>query len=528
MNVLYLINDEIEELTNYNVSKQIGLELLEPLFVSKNDNIIDKNVYNEIDMFKDQSGDINNSVFNKINKSYTYFGELFLKNKLLNPKHFYKKNELYNINCDEFLKNIRKHQDCLLQFLNPIKDVHSNLYIYKELNIELESNLIDYIQTFYNIFTICIPYYNIILPPVLLICLYLLGDLIPDQLKDMIKKILNICFMGIMNINIMKINSVTSLFKTILYIGFFLFNIYSSFKASIFTVKILNKMKEQIKIVKHIIDSTSEIYSKNLRMFKHHYNLIDYSIEFSNTGNAMRIYKDLYNSNIITECIKCIGEIDYNNVITRLLKNGCSIPNYIKLNKPTIILHGMTTPLLTNGVKNDISIHDNLLITGPNACGKSTFIKEILLNVVLAQTIGICFSDYMFFTPFNYINSHIYSHDIIGTSSLFQTQISKMDKYITHTESSKQFSLLIVDELFNATNQTDSKKISEKYLKRLSRHTNSISIITTHNELNSDIKGISNYMMVVKKNNGGLKITYKIKEGINTISILNEIIDKVI
>ena len=334
--------------------------------------------------------------------------------------------------------------------------------------------------------------------------------------------------MGIMNINITQINSVTSLIKTILYIGLFLFNIYNSFKTSIYTVKILNEMKEQIIIVKHVINSTYELYNKNIKMFKNKYNISDYNIDFSNTGNTMRIYKDLYNSNIIKECIKCIGEIDYNNILTQLYKTGCCIPNYIKLKRPTVILHGMTTPLINNGVKNDISIHDNLLITGPNACGKSTFIKEILLNVVLAQTIGICFSDYMVFTPFNYINSHIYNHDIIGKTSLFQTQISKMDNYIKQIKSKNKFSLLIVDELFNATNQKDSKQISKKYFKQLSKHTNSISVITTHNKIKPEIYRFSTYMMVVKKNNKGLKITYKIKEGINSISILNEIIDKVI
>jgi DNA mismatch repair ATPase MutS len=51
-------------------------------------------------------------------------------------------------------------------------------------------------------------------------------------------------------------------------------------------------------------------------------------------------------------------------------------------------------------VRNDIDILICIIITGPNAGGKSTFIKTLLINVLLSQTICISTSDYCLLTPF--------------------------------------------------------------------------------------------------------------------------------
>ena len=50
-------------------------------------------------------------------------------------------------------------------------------------------------------------------------------------------------------------------------------------------------------------------------------------------------------------------------------------------------------PLLTDPVKNTIHTHRNVLLTGSNASGKSTFIKTVAINAILAQTIHTVLAD---------------------------------------------------------------------------------------------------------------------------------------
>ena len=61
-------------------------------------------------------------------------------------------------------------------------------------------------------------------------------------------------------------------------------------------------------------------------------------------------------------------------------------------------------PNIDNIVKNDIVLdpNNNLVITGPNAGGKSTFIKSIAINIILSQTLCIAFCDKIELTPFYY------------------------------------------------------------------------------------------------------------------------------
>ena len=49
----------------------------------------------------------------------------------------------------------------------------------------------------------------------------------------------------------------------------------------------------------------------------------------------------------------------------------------------------------------------NLIVTGPNAGGKSTFIKALCLSVFMSQTIGVVASNTLELTPFYFINTQI-------------------------------------------------------------------------------------------------------------------------
>ena len=61
-----------------------------------------------------------------------------------------------------------------------------------------------------------------------------------------------------------------------------------------------------------------------------------------------------------------------------------------------------------------------MVITGPNAGGKSTFIKSVTLSLILSQNVGYILGTSMKMTPFKLINTYLNIPDISGKESLLK------------------------------------------------------------------------------------------------------------
>ena len=174
-------------------------------------------------------------------------------------------------------------------------------------------------------------------------------------------------------------------------------------------------------------------------------------------------------------------------------------------------------------VKNNITIDKHIMITGPNASGKTTLIKSVLLNFILSQQLGMgCYKK---------ANIHIYDHfhsylnipDTSGRDSLFQAEARRCKDILNVIEQKKNDRhFCIFDELYSGTNPNDAVLCAEIYLKGLTQYTNVEFLLTTHyitlceniNKKNSLIKNIK---MNVVEHKDKLEYTYKIKKGISYI-----------
>ena len=513
-----------ETIDDNRLEKQECLELLDPLFIDRKSTITDENVYRELEVFEDHSGDSRNSVFHKINMTHTYFGEMFLKNKLLNPKVSYTREPIQDtVGIPEFLSYIEENQKCLVSFLKPIDPIYDSVFINKNIMYILkQKDIQDSAQYIYNCFNLFLPLYNMFSLPVMMVLLAILRKFLPGSIIEKIRYFVNLSFMGMMNLNIFRVESVAGLVKTLLYIGFFIYNIYSSIKFSVLTYILTQKMKDKLNIIRTIITKTYDIFNINNYRCKE---LLFPDLSCKHSGEVVCVYSRLFRSDIIPSYIRFIGSVDYHYTRYTLTRNGYTIPNYIKSKKPVIIFRDMGNPTLDICVKNDISIHNNIIVTGPNAGGKSTFIKGVVINLLMAQTIGLSFSRYMLFTPFSYIETQIYNTDEKGELSLFQKQIKRMDSYIENIDKGEGFSFSAIDELFNATNHHDSGVISDMYCKKLEKNNNSLALITTHlDRITKNSSRFSNYRMTIKKKNSEIDFTYKIEEGVNIDSVLSYLI----
>ena len=113
-------------------------------------------------------------------------------------------------------------------------------------------------------------------------------------------------------------------------------------------------------------------------------------------GNDLVIFRKLFisssnHSERLKRVIDYAREISGTLSLARLLRiPGYTLPSWYSNETPVIDVKELRHPMLENrAVPNDIRLSKNLLITGPNQAGKSTFMRALLLASWMAQTVGI-------------------------------------------------------------------------------------------------------------------------------------------
>ncbi len=182
----------------------------------------------------------------------------------------------------------------------------------------------------------------------------------------------------------------------------------------------------------------------------------------------------------INNLINYIGSIDA-ALSTAALRNGISkytTPVFIS-NKKELTTTNIYHPLIEDCVANSITIKDkSILITGSNMSGKSTFIRTVAINSILAQTIYTCFAD-EFTSPIVKVFSSIRITDnLLDAKSYYFEEVNVVGELIKESEKSFQ-SLFILDEVFKGTNTIERVAAAKAILSYLNKNEN-IVLVSTH------------------------------------------------
>ena len=173
-------------------------------------------------------------------------------------------------------------------------------------------------------------------------------------------------------------------------------------------------------------------------------------------------------------------------------------------------------------VANDVSLDKQLIITGPNAAGKTTVIKTTLFNLILSQQIGYGFYDRAEINPYDFLHCYLNIPDTSGRDSLFQAESRRcmeILRCIIDNPAKRHF--CIFDELYSGTNPYEAVAAAYGYIDYISKNPNVDLILTTHYielcELleKRNAGAITNLHMSVSPLTG--EYLYKIADGISTI-----------
>jgi hypothetical protein len=185
----------------------------------------------------------------------------------------------------------------------------------------------------------------------------------------------------------------------------------------------------------------------------------------------------------------------------------------------------MVHPLVPSCVANSLSIQDkSILLTGSNMSGKSTFIRTIGVNVLLAQTINTCFARNFHLKQAVILDSMItINDDLMNSKSLFFEEVLTMKQMLKSSENGHHIYLL--DEIFKGTNTLERIGAAKAVLSQLIKNGN-IVFVSTHDielaELLDSEYELYHFCEHIQK--GEVKFDYLLKPGkltsFNAIKIL--------
>lgn len=169
-------------------------------------------------------------------------------------------------------------------------------------------------------------------------------------------------------------------------------------------------------------------------------------------------------------------------------------------------------------VKNDCIINNGvttLLITGPNMSGKSTYMRQLAIIVIMAQIGSFVPADEANLPIFDQIFTRIgASDDLVSGESTFMVEMLEAKNAIT---SATKNSLILFDELGRGTATYDGMAIAESILEFVNKNIGAITLFSTHyhelTEMEKKFNSILNVHVSATLENNELIFMHKIKKG---------------
>lgn len=216
---------------------------------------------------------------------------------------------------------------------------------------------------------------------------------------------------------------------------------------------------------------------------------LDAILSFANVSVSNRYNKPVINGK--TKCIKIKN--GRHPVVERLVDRGAYVPN------DTIL---------------DTTDNRTMVITGPNMAGKSTYMRQVAIIVLMAH-IG-CFvpADEAEISLTDRIFTRIgASDDLFGGQSTFMVEMIEVATILNYATSS---SLLILDEIGRGTSTFDGLSIAWAVLEYITKSLKAKTLFATHfHELTEleDLEGVKNYRVLVSEHNDTIIFLHKIARG---------------
>lgn len=229
-------------------------------------------------------------------------------------------------------------------------------------------------------------------------------------------------------------------------------------------------------------------------------------IEIQQTAKAISMLDVLCSFSIVSQKNRYVKP-EMNNGQKLIIKNG----------RHPVVEALLEDPFITNDTILDDDKNNMMIITGPNMAGKSTYMRQVAVIVLMAQ-IG-CFvpADYAEIGVIDRIFTRVGACDDLSMGkSTFMMEIIEVVEILKNATNR---SLIILDEVGRGTSTFDGISIAKSIAEYIitNKKIKSKTLFATHyfelTSLEEEIKGVVNYNVAVKKNGDNIVFLRKIVKG---------------
>lgn len=207
----------------------------------------------------------------------------------------------------------------------------------------------------------------------------------------------------------------------------------------------------------NIDGSIGEMVLDYIRMLTH--------VDLIKFNNLIKLFNN--KEKCIYELIDALGVIEASIAVAsfrNMLDSWCT-PQFKSDGDIQLEVKNVYHPLIKKPVANSIRTKHNVLLTGSNASGKSTFLKTIAVNALLSQTIYTSVSDYYRAPVYRIYSSMALRDDLSNSNSYYIVEIKSLKRILDAVKKDGPPVLMFVDEVLRGTNTVERIAASSEILK---------------------------------------------------------------
>ena len=214
----------------------------------------------------------------------------------------------------------------------------------------------------------------------------------------------------------------------------------------------------------------------------------------------------------LLELFDLLGELDGSIALCSFRR---SLPLWCRptfWEEPGLDAQGLGHPLLDDPVRSDARVDGCWLLTGSNASGKSTFLRAVAINCILAQTIHTCTASRFSLAPGAVASSMAVRDDVTGGESYFVAEIRSLGRLVKMAGTLPLY--CFIDEILKGTNTAERIAASQAVLGYLARK-GALCMAATHDLELVELAGSAyqNHHFCETITENGVEFDYKLKDG---------------
>lgn len=200
--------------------------------------------------------------------------------------------------------------------------------------------------------------------------------------------------------------------------------------------------------------------------------LLDIQIYFASIASLRR------HQAALVRMLEAVGSMDAAISVASFVDGLPVVVTPTRVGEHRLEAEGLYHPLLVAPVGNPIRcIGRSILITGSNMAGKTTFLRTVGINVILAQTLNLCLADKAV-VPRAVVRSSIRREDRLAHGdSFYAVELARIQEMIQDAQGD-QLHLFLLDEIFRGTNTLERISAATAVLRHLG--SDHLAMVTTH------------------------------------------------